>query len=108
MPRFVSKCPFCEDNTYKYWHHYGCPSGNGEQIDSDGYITCDYYGCRKTWHLIETEFFCNTHSSWKSFTKKCQLRTLINAISKIDSIDDDFLDELQDNVIAKWNKNNGK
>ena len=102
MPRFVSKCPFCSDNSWRDWHHYGCPSGNGEHIDIDGYITCDY--CDKRWHLIETEFFCSTHSSWKSFMKKSQLRTLIAAISKIDSIDDDFLDRLQENVIDKWDE----
>lgn len=108
MPKFVSKCPFCADNSWKYWHHYGCPSGNGEHIDINGYLSCDYIWCHKSWHLIETEFFCDTHSSWKCFTKKSQLRTLIASISKIDSIDDDFLDTLQENVIDKWNATHGK
>ena len=99
MPRFVSKCPFCDDNSLKYWHHKGCPSEYKEYIDIEGNITCD---CGDKWHLIDMKLYCSTHSCIKNFTKKSQIRLLSANICKIDSIDDGFLDVLQENVIRKW------
>ena len=100
MPRFVSKCPFCDDNSLKYWHHKGCPSEYKEYIDIEGNVTCD---CGDKWHLVDMKFYCSKFSCMKNFTKKSQIRTLIMCIIKFGSIDDDFLDELQENVIEKWN-----
>lgn len=99
MPRFASKCPFCEDNRYKYWHHEGCPSGYKEYIDIEGNITCD---CGDKWHLVNTKFYCSTHSSWKIFTDEIRLYILLGNICKIDSVDDDFVDKLGKNVLQKW------
>ena len=99
MPRFVSKCPFCDDNSYHYWYHEGCPTDYKEYIDVEGYITCD---CGKKWHLINMGFYCATHNSMKSLTSKIKLMFLLAGISKTDSIDDDFLDRLGENVCKKW------
>ncbi len=102
MPRFKSKCPFCTDNSWINWYHSGCSSIKGEDIDIDGYIQCN--DCYKRWHLVETSFYCSTHCDWKEFTKKSQLRTLISLIAKVDNINDDYLDKLQENLIAEWDR----
>ena len=98
MPRFVSKCPFCDDNRYRHWYHDGCPSEYKEYIDIEGNITCD---CGKKWHLLNMSFYCSTHSCMKNFTKKHQILRLIAHINKFE-IDDDFWDQLLENVIRKW------
>lgn len=36
--------------------------------------------------------------------KKFQLKTFIVLVAKIDNINDDFLDCLQENLISKWNE----
>ena len=99
MPRFVSKCPFCDDNTYKYWHHEGCPSDYKEYIDIEGNITCD---CGDKWHLVDMKFYCRTHSSWRFLKSRIKLLYLLTSICKINSIDDDFIDTLGENVVKRW------
>ena len=99
MPRFVSKCPFCDDNRYRHWYHDGCPSEYKEYIDIEGNITCD---CGDKWHLVNTKFYCSTHSSWKYVTSEIKLRYLLACICKIDEADDEFLDKLGENVVGKW------
>ena len=103
MPRFVSGCPFCEDGSYKYWHHEGCPSEYNEYIDSDGYVSCD---CGKKWHLVNMRFYCSKHSGMESLAKKEQFKYLLYKMRRIDSINDDFLIKLQHNVMAKWKDTN--
>jgi hypothetical protein len=102
MPRFKSKCPFCSDNSWINWYHDGCSSNKGENIDIDGYLECN--DCHDRWHLINTSFYCSSHSDWRCFTKKSQIRTLWALIAKIDNIDDDYLDKLQSNIEKEWDR----
>lgn len=102
MPRFISKCPFCSNNDYINWCHTGCSSAKGEEIDIYGYIKCN--DCLKRWHLFDNSFHCTTHDIKKKITKKSQIRTLVCLICKIDNIDDNFLDQLQENLISEWDR----
>ena len=99
MPRFKSKCPFCSNNDWKNWYHTGCSSSKGEDIDIEGYITCN--DCNKKMDLLDMNFYCDTHSKNMSFTRKIQLRSLI---CLLDNIDDDFLDILEENLLKRWDK----
>lgn len=102
MPRFKSKCPFCTDNDWIEWKHSECPDSYGENIDIEGYITCNY--CNKKMDLLTMDFYCKTNQEYRVFNRKMQIRTLIALICKIDNIDDDFLDTLQDNLINRWDR----
>ena len=100
MPKFKSKCVFCTDNSIINWSHEGCSSSKGENIDIEGYVTCN--DCGKKMDVIAMRFYCSTHKEHKSFTKNSQIRALITLISKNDGIDDDFLDTLYENLKKRW------
>lgn len=50
-------------------------------------------------NLLDMNFYCKTLNEKKSFTRKSQLRKII-----VDSIDDEFLDTLIENLFIRWDK----
>ena len=102
MPRFKSKCLFCRDNNVINWKHVGCSGEKGENIDKYGYIECN--DCHKKIKLINQKFYCSTNSEYRTITSRRQIRSLIALIEKIDGINDDFLDELEENLITEWDR----
>ena len=94
---FRCKCPFCDDNSWINWSHAGCSSSKGMDIDIEGYVTCN--DCGKRMNLLDMNFYCKTLNENISFTRKSQLRKII-----VDSIDDEFLDTIIENLLIRWDK----
>ena len=95
--KFRCRCPFCDDNSWINWSHEGCSSSKGMDIDIEGYVTCNDWGKRA--NLLDMNFYGKTLNENISFTRKSQLSKII-----VDSIDDEFLDSIIENLLIRWDK----
>ena len=104
MPRFKSICPFCESRDWINWSHTGCSGSNGGtiNIDIEGYIACN--SCNKKMDLLDICFYCDTYDVKKRIERKTELRKLVLSLIKVDAIDDDFFDNLYENLLKRWEK----
>ena len=67
--------------------------------DIEGYVTCN--DCGKRTDLLDINFYCKTLNENISFTRKSQLRKIFVFV---DSIDDEFLDTIIENLLIRWDK----
>ena len=106
--KFVTKCPFCDNNEWITWHHVGCPSSYDQNINIKGKIRCD---CNSSFHILDAEFNCksqehlNEHGDkYVGFSRRNEIRKISVMIGKMKNCYTDFEDILIDNVLAEWNK----
>lgn len=97
---FWSKCPSCTNNQECHWHHHGCPSGYYQQIDSKGYLYCDY--CDEEYHIIDAEFNCGMHNDgFRAFDIE-RLDNIVAFFYTTNRMPKAFIKELKKNVKKRW------
>lgn len=100
--QFITKCPFCDNNSFITWHHVGCPSYYGQEIDIKGKISCD---CGDSFHILDCEFDCGNHGDqYREFTRKNQIRKIAIMVGKMKNCTSNFEDTLVDNVLDEWDR----
>ena len=106
MPLFRSLCPACSNMKLITWHHAGCPDYYYEYIDINGNISCD---CGTRFHILDGEYNCqsNFHGiRYAPVVSKIRLRTIFSMLIKSYQYNDQFIDNLETNILREWDRRN--